>query len=59
MSQKKAPKWIKWIGRQIVAAIVRVADRNDDGKVTAGEVIGTIIELIEPHLEAHPDVDSD
>jgi len=59
MSQKKAPKWIKWIGRQIVAAIVRVADRNDDGKVTAGEVIATIIELVEPHLEAHPDVDSD
>lgn len=59
MSEKKAPKWIKWIGRQIVAAIVRVADRNDDGKVTAGEVIATIIEIVEPHLHAHPEVDSD
>jgi len=53
---KKAPKWIQWIGRTVVNALVKVADRDQDGRVEPAEILELVVELLEPHLEAHPDV---
>ena len=53
---KKAPKWIQWIGRTVVNALVKIADRDQDGRVEPGEILELVVELLEPHLEAHPDV---
>jgi hypothetical protein len=53
---KKAPKWIQWIGRAVVNALVKIADRDQDGRVEPGEILELVVELLEPHLEAHPDV---
>ena len=55
----KTPRWLKWLGSAAVSALVKIADRDGDGKVSPGEVIALAIEWLEPHLYAHPEVATD
>ena len=54
---EKAPKWLKWVGRALVSALVKIADKDGDGKVHPSEVLQLVMELLEPHMERHPNVD--
>ena len=54
---EKAPKWLQWVGRALVSALVKIAHKDGDGKVHPSEVLHLVMELLEPHMERHPDVD--